>query len=399
MTKQQANRNDVARAAGVSVATVSYVINNGPRPVAPATRARVLAAIDEVGYTPNLIARSLAGGASNTYGFVAPNITNPFIAEIAHALQAHAHSTGRLVLVGDSADSAERERDLLASMVARRVDGIIYMGVTEKLATDLLGDARIPTVVVTHSDSDGFCPSVRIDEAAATAALSNHLLDHGYRSLALLTGPRSMMNSHLRMEGMMRPLREKGIEPVSVGWEAYSRAAGYAWASALIHEAIGGVNTDRGACAALSSGTNGAGEAQTSPRVRPRADGGIDGMPRGIVTGNERQAAGILAALTDAGIRVPDQVAVVALNGSAAGAYLTPSLTCIRQPMGEIARRVFEIFDSYDQRDARGNLCDFDLVIGGSCGCREAHPRSTLAAWNTPEPHTLDSAAGVERLA
>ena len=86
------------------------------------------------------------------------------------------------------------------------------------------------------------------------------------------------------------------------------------------------------------------------------------------------------------------------------GKTVTPRMAPMRltepaKPTPEARRRVFEIFDSYDQRDARGNLCDFDLVIGGSCGCREAHPRSTLAAWNTPEPHTLDSAAGVERLA
>lgn len=74
---KQVNREDVAREAGVSVATVSYVINDGPRPIAPATRERVLAAIEKVGYKPNILARALAGGQSNTYGFVAPNITTP----------------------------------------------------------------------------------------------------------------------------------------------------------------------------------------------------------------------------------------------------------------------------------------------------------------------------------
>lgn len=358
--KHSVNREDVAREAGVSVATVSYVINNGPRPVAEATRERVLAAIEKVGYKPNLIARALAGGQSNTYGFVAPNITNPFIGEIAHALQAHAHARGKLVLFGDSADNEQRERELLSSMLARQVDGIIYMGVTEKLAIDILEESRTPVVVVTHSGSDGHFPSVRIDEAKATATLTRHMLDHGYTSIALLTGPETMMNAHLRLDGMMRPLTASGIEPIAVGWEAYSRAAGYRWATEL--------------AAAHTAGLD---------------------LPRAIVTGNERQAAGVIAALTDHGVSVPGDVAIVALNGSSASAYISPSLTCIRQPMDQIAREVFRIFDSHESAETTGHDCGFDLAIGQSCGCRQPLTRAELAAWNTPEPDRLDSAAGV----
>ncbi|MEW6867909.1 LacI family DNA-binding transcriptional regulator [Trueperella pyogenes] len=356
---KQVNREDVAREAGVSVATVSYVINDGPRPVAPATRERVLAAIEKVGYKPNILARALAGGQSNTYGFVAPNITNPFIGEIAHALQAHAQERGKLVLFGDSADNEQREHELLSAMLARQVDGIIYMGVTEKLAVDLLKESTTPVVVVTHSDSDGHFPSVRINEVKACAILTQHMLDHGYTSLGLLTGPTTMMNSRLRLDGMRMPLANVGIAPVAIGWKAYSRAAGYRWATELV------------------------------------ADGKL---PRAIVTGNERQAAGVVAALSDKGIDVPGQVAVAALNGSSASAYSTPSLTCIRQPMDSIASEVFRLFADYESTQMRGYECGFDLAIGQSCGCRRPLSRESLATWNTPEPDSLDSAAGVAKL-
>lgn len=353
---KQVNREDVAREAGVSVATVSYVINNGPRPVAQATRDRVLAAIVKVGYKPNLLARTLAGGQSDTYGFVAPNITNPFIGEIAHALQAHAQEREKLVLFGDSADNEQREHELLSSMIARQLDGIIYMGITEKLAVNLLKKASMPVVVVTHSDSDGHFPSVRINESQATATLSRHMLNHGYTSIGLLTGPKTMMNSHLRLSGMASPLNDAGIKPVAVGWHPYSRMGGYRWATELITH---------------------------------------QNLPQAIVTGNERQAAGIVAALHDSGIKVPSEVAIAALNGSSVSAYQTPSLTCIRQRLDTMANEVFRIFTHYKQAELRGYECGFDLAIGQSCGCEQPVSREALAKWNTPEPDTLDSAAGM----
>ena len=95
-------RADVARVAGTSVAVVSYVINNGPRPVAEATRLRVLAAVEQTGYRPNDIARALASGNTLTYGLVVPDISNPFFATLAQALQREAFSHGRVLLLVES---------------------------------------------------------------------------------------------------------------------------------------------------------------------------------------------------------------------------------------------------------------------------------------------------------
>lgn len=349
-------RDDVAKQAGVSIATVSYVVNNGPRPVSAATRQKVIRAIKELGYRPNLAARSLAGGKSNTFAFIAPNITNPFIAEIAHALEHEAHNQGKLVLFGDSGDDHLREAKIIEAMLARQVDGIIYMGVTETIALDSFTHADIPVVVITHSGSDGHFPSVRIDEEKACYKLTEHIIEHNRATFGILTGPANMLNSHIRLQGMQNALTDHGKIAQVVGWEAYSRSAGYEWANRILR---------------------------------------LGSFPAAVVTGNERQAIGVMAAISDAGWNVPTQVAIAALNGSATSAYLTPALTTIRQPLGQMAKQVFQILNQPNSFTAQGYYVGFDLAVGQSCGCTGITTRTELASWTVPNPDTLDSAAGL----
>ncbi|MEQ4097503.1 LacI family DNA-binding transcriptional regulator, partial [Escherichia coli] len=143
---QRVTRSDVAKEAGTSVAVVSYVINNGPRPVAEATRQRVLQAIKKTGYRPNGIARALASGSTQTYGLVAPDISNPFIASMAHALQHEAFADGKVLLLGDAGDSSCRERELINNMLHRQVDGLIYTSVDRHPYINLIQESGTPCV-------------------------------------------------------------------------------------------------------------------------------------------------------------------------------------------------------------------------------------------------------------
>ena len=138
---QRVTRSDVAKEAGTSVAVVSYVINNGPRPVAEATRQRVLQAIKKTGYRPNGIARALASGSTQTYGLVAPDISNPFIASMAHALQREAFADGKVLLLGDAGDNSGRERELINNMLNRQVDGLIYTSVDRHPYIELIAES------------------------------------------------------------------------------------------------------------------------------------------------------------------------------------------------------------------------------------------------------------------
>src|SRR5690606_31659538 len=120
-------RDDVARRAGTSPAVVSYVLNNGPRPVAAATRARVEAAVAELGYRPNLVAKALRSARSNTIGLVVPDSTESFFTELVHAVERAAHAEGMLVLLGNSGFSPVQERRYAQTLAGMRVNGLLLV--------------------------------------------------------------------------------------------------------------------------------------------------------------------------------------------------------------------------------------------------------------------------------
>ncbi|MCD4557571.1 LacI family DNA-binding transcriptional regulator [Schaalia sp. lx-100] len=358
MPNKRPTREDVAREAGTSVAVVTYTVNNGPRPVAPHTRARVLAAIKKLGYQPNRAARALAMGKTGTYGLILPNITNPFISEIAHAVQARVHHEGYTLLLGDSADDPARERRFLEQFFAHQVDGIFYMGTTEKLAFDLLSHSPVRVVVFEDSRLDGRFPSVQIDEALAVQQLTEHLQEHGHEHIAMMTGPDGIWNSHLRLRGWCQATGYDA-DSALVTWQAYSRFAGYQWLMDA-HE--------RGA------------------------------LPTALITGNERQAVGVLAACADLGMRVPEDMAIVAVNGSSHSGFTVPSLTSIRQPLDAMANQAFALLHDPDlAHDTQAHVFDFDIVTGQSCGCisMDAPSRHAIASWRTHDSGRLDSVAGL----
>lgn len=150
--KQRATRADVAQEAGTSVAVVSYVVNNGPRPVAPATRERVLAAIKKTGYRPNNVARALASGTTKTYGLVVPNIDNAFIASLAHELQQEALANDMVMLLGDAGDDRKRELQLINNLLSQQINGIIYVSVDRHPYIDVLQASGTPCVMLDRVD-------------------------------------------------------------------------------------------------------------------------------------------------------------------------------------------------------------------------------------------------------
>ncbi|WP_265447597.1 LacI family DNA-binding transcriptional regulator [Flexivirga meconopsidis] len=327
-------RQDVAREAGTSVAVVSYVVNDGPRPVAPATKQRVLDAIERIGYRPNGIASALARGTTRTFGFVVPNISNPFVASIAHQVEREVFDQDCVLLLGDSADDAAREAALVRNLLDRQVDGLLYMAVTQDVQLDRATASGTPVVVVTHANSDGLTASVRIDERAAADAAMTHLIDvHGQRELAMVTGPESMMNSALRLGGARDAATRAGLT-IPDEWTVhapYTREAGSAAAAVLF------------------------------------GDGGAH--PTAVLTGNQEQAIGLVSALHRRGLSVPEDVAVFCLNGTDDSEFLVPALSTVTQPIAEMAREALRILSRPDHYAAEPIVFDFELVPRESCGC------------------------------
>ncbi|MFD9241485.1 LacI family DNA-binding transcriptional regulator, partial [Streptomyces sp. NPDC059556] len=182
-------RDDVARLAGTSTAVVSYVINNGPRPVAPATRERVLAAIKELGYRPDRVAQAMASRRTDLIGMIVPDARQPFFAEMAHAVEQAAAERGKMVLVGNSDYRDEREVHYLRAFLGMRVSGLILVsqGMSERAASEIEAwDAR---VVLLHERPEALDDvAVVTDDIGGAQLATRHLLEHGHAYVACMGG-------------------------------------------------------------------------------------------------------------------------------------------------------------------------------------------------------------------
>lgn len=327
---RRVTRTDVAREAGTSVAVVSYVINNGPRPVAPAKRERVLAAIEKTGYRPNGIARALASGSTQTYGLVVPDISNPFISSMARALQQEAFADGKVLLLGDAGDDRNRERELINNLLLRQVDGLIYTSVDRRPHLDLIQASATPCVMIDNvPDSLNVC-SIQVNEQQAAYQATRHLVEHGYRDIAVICGPLTMLNTLDRLCGWRRALQEAALN-VKDEWvfsTDYTRAGGYAAALQMLQGPL----------------------------------------PRALFATNEQQALGCIRALSEHGLRVPEDVALVCFNGTQASHFSVPSLTAVRQPVERMAKAAIAMLRTWNG-DVRHDEFAFELQPGESCGC------------------------------
>lgn len=332
-------RDDVARIAGVSTAVVSYVVNGGPRAVSDSARDRVLAAVEATGYRVNDVARALASGRSRVFGFAAPSLLNPFIAEIAREISLAAAARGVLLVLGDAREDAGSEERMLRSLLQRRVDGIVYMSTNERLSPDLVTGCDIPTVIFELAEDNPHLASVRIDERAAAEMSTGHLVAHGHRGFAAVVGPDSMVNSSLRAAGFGDALDAAGVP-------ARRRRTVFA-----------GTTREAGFRAGLE------------------LFGGRD-RHQAVFAGNEALAIGLVSAANAVGLRVPDDVAVVAFNGSADSRFHVPALTTCRQPIRAMAERTVEILNGSDYVPTDHYFTP-ELIVRRSCGC-DYDPRKDL---------------------
>lgn len=343
MSRGKVTRSDVARIAGTSVAVVSYVVNNGPRPVAAATRQRVLAVIDETGYRPDGIARALASGSTRTYGLIVPNVANPFIASLAHAIEDEAFRRGLSILLGDSADDQVRESELVNTFLQHQIDGLIFYGVDGHHPWLDQTRAKVPVVILDEPEVVPGFASVRVDERKASAEATRHLIEHGYRTIATIAGPLQQRNSRDRVQGWRDALAEAGIMDNAglIVESDYTRRGGY----------------------------DAAGQILTLPE-----------LPNAVFVANEQQAFGFLAAADEFGIKVPEDVAVICFNGTTNAEYSIPALSTVAQPVEEIASHAVRLISERNTTEQPAVVCDFRLVLRRSCGCEYSRTQTNGGA-------------------
>ncbi len=298
MSYKRITYKDVAALAGVSVATVSYVLNNGPRPVSAATRLRVEDAITELGYYPNEVARSLRLQQSSIIGLLIPSATNPVYAEIAQELERICSAAGFLVLLCNSESQPEREAKFVHMLRAKGVDGVVMMPHHDPLELiEPLQQARIPTVVLEHDLPGVHCiASADLDGGRLG---TQHLIDLGHRRIALIK---------------RRPTSALSTERFT-GYRQALAAANIAFDPRLVVECT----TGQAAGAAAMD--------QLLALAEP---------PTAIFTHNDVLAMGAIHAIHRAGLAVPADISIVGYDDTASAAYLFPPLTTVRHPKAEL---------------------------------------------------------------
>lgn len=291
---------DVARRAGVSVTTVSRVLNNSPHPISPETRRKVLEAVAELGFCPNAAARSLQLNETRTIGLMLPDVANPYYSGIVRGIEDVAHHEGYTIILCNTDRSRERTLKYLRVLREKRVDGVIFMGggVVEDAKEDrFFQQEDIPTVVIgRHS---GPFPSVQIDNSEAAKRAVLHLMARGYRHIACIAGPPSSTTTRDRLAGYYQALAENGLEhdPLWVVYADFTPGGGYKAVQELL-------------------------------KRRPR--------PTALFVHNDLMAVGAIKALAEEGLVIPKEIAIVGFDDIPLASYVIPTLTTVRVPVYEM---------------------------------------------------------------
>jgi len=290
----------VADLAGVSTATVSHVINDTRAVSAPLT-ARVLNAMEQLDYQPDIIARSLRRRETLTLGLIVPSIEIPFFARVAASIEAAANDVGYSVILCNTGWSLSREVHYLHNLLARRVDGLlcISLAMSAEHITPVLR-RQTPVVVFERTMPGVEVDAVEIDNVQGAFDATQHLLDLGHRRVGCITG---LANSNLNAErilGYRRALTERGIafDPTLLRTGDYTAAAGMRESLALLR---------------------------------------LPEPPTAIFACNDLMAMGVMRAVQERGLRIPADMAVIGFDGLAITAQCFPPLSTIEQPVAEMS--------------------------------------------------------------
>ena len=303
----QPTMSDVARLAGVDSSTVSRALNSRTvSSLRPETVAKVTAAAEQLGYRPNVLARSLRTQRTNTIGLLVPDVTNPFFPPIIRGIEDGLTPSGHVLLITNTDNESEREEQGLDSLVARQVDGMMLATSHLDVATDADRLGGIPTVLVNRRDRTSQVPAVLPDDVTGVHLVVQHLHDLGHRRIALVSGPLDTSTGRDRRDTFVAACRELGIP-----------------ADRIVHADRYDLPSGRRATEAL---LDMAGD-----------------PPTAIFASNDLLAVGALTALRARGIHVPGDISLVGYNDMPLVDLLDPALTTVRIDQYLMGRRAAEV--------------------------------------------------------
>ncbi len=330
-TRRAVTREDVAQLAGVSTAVVSYVVNHGPRPVSIDAARRVREAMELLGYRPNASARALRRGRTETVGLVLGDSLNPFFTQYTFELVKAAADRGMRLLIGDSRQNEQVESEIVDEMVTRQVDGILLASPYSRV--DHPGGphaAGVPTVLI---DCPGPVPGQRTvgsDASSGARSLVAHLAGHGRRRIGLIIGDSGFGNPDPREKGWRIALREADLPDGPMATSPFTRQGGYASGLALLDQ---GLDFDA------------------------------------VFASNDLQGIGLVRALHERGVRIPEDVAVVSFDGIQESEFCWPPLTVAQQDLATLASAAVDLLSAPHTERGTHVEVPTTLKTRASCGC------------------------------
>lgn len=306
---------DVAREAGVSMATVSRVVNGNPN-VKPTTRKKVLEAIEKLGYRPNAVARGLASKRTTTVGVIIPDISSIFFAELARGIEDIATMYKYNIILCNSDQNKDKEIHLINTLLEKQVDGIVFMGgqITEDHVEEFKR-SPVPIVLSATIDQEKEFPSVNIDYEEAAYDAVKFLIDNGHTKIGMLTGSlEDPVNGYQKYAGFRKALEEAAISFN----DDYVVIGDYTYDSGI--EAM---------------------EKFLELNERPTA----------IFAGTDEMALGIIHGAQDRGLNVPEDLEVIGFDNTRLAAMVRPTLTSVVQPMYDIGAVSMRLLTKYMNKE------------------------------------------------
>jgi DNA-binding LacI/PurR family transcriptional regulator len=297
---------DVADYAGVSVTTVSNVVRDWPY-VSPAMRERVQEAIKKLGYSPHVVAQGLRTGQTQALAFIVPDLSNPYFAEMVSTAEDVAQQYGYTLLVFNSHEDAAREAACVQRAASRWADGLLITHTAQTHhSPEFWSQYDIPVVAVDRIPADYPGPQCALDNRRAGMLATQHLIELGHTQIAHLAGPQTASPAQDRQQGYRDALQAAGLK-----WH-HILYTGDLWGPA--------------------DGLRLMGDLLDAPE-----------QPTAVFASNDRVAIGALHAITERGLRVPEDISLVGVDDIEISQHVNPPLTTIRQPLAELAERGVEM--------------------------------------------------------
>ena len=327
MEKQNVTIYDVARESGVSMATVSRVLN-GNSNVRQATKEKVLKVIDDLDYRPNAVARGLASKKTTTVGVIIPDVTDGYFSSLARGIDDIATMYKYNIILANSDDNPDKEASVLNTLLSKQVDGIIFMG--NEINDDLRADFKrsdCPIVLAGSVDINNSVPSVNIDYADAVKNETERLIKNGNSRIAFASGSMKQdVNKKYRLKGYVSALENNGIK----------------FNDKLVFETKG-----------------------TYEDGYDLAEQIINDKITAAVATNDELAAGILNGMTDRGVSVPQDFELFTSNNTKLAKMMRPQLSSITQPLydiGAVAMRLLTKIMNKEEIDNRYVVLGYEIV-------------------------------------